>query len=64
MKPPDLDHLTPYYRDWLEVHGNQWGTKRHGERPTAEEAQAVHDALNPYKRIVMFDSEEPRCQQE
>jgi hypothetical protein len=48
-KPIDLDHLPKDRRDWLEVFGNQWGTKRHNaDRLTPEEKQALEAALNPF----------------
>lgn len=36
-------------RDWLEIFGNQWGTRIHGALPLdAEEKLALAAALNPF----------------
>lgn len=50
MKAPiDLDNLPKDRRDFLEIFGNQWGTRKHGaERLTAQEKQGLLDALNPF----------------
>lgn len=52
MKLPDLDHLPKDRRDWLEVFGNQWGTKKHGERMTEEENAILLEALNPFGQPI------------
>lgn len=50
-KPIDYEHLPKDRRDWLEVFGNQWGTRKHDAEPmTAEENQALLDALNPFAK--------------
>lgn len=49
----DWDHLPKHRRDWLEVFGNQWGSRRFAPedtRMTAEEKQALAIALNPFAR--------------
>jgi hypothetical protein len=47
----DFDHLPKERRDWLEIFGNQWGTRKHGAgHLTPEENQRLLDALNPWKR--------------
>lgn len=36
-------------RDWLEIFGNQWGTRNHGALPLdEEEKRALAAALNPF----------------
>ena len=36
---------------WLEVFGNQWGTRQFGGEPmTPEENQHLLDALNPFAK--------------
>lgn len=46
----DYDHLPKHRRDWLEMFGNLWGTRRHDAEPmTAEEKQALELALNPFR---------------
>lgn len=46
---PDLDKLPKDRRDWLEVFGNQWGTRQFDDPPiTDEEKRALSEALNPF----------------
>lgn len=47
----DPDKMSKDRRDWLEVFGNLWGEKHPGKEPlTAEEKQALSDALNPFSK--------------
>lgn len=56
MKLPDLDKLPKDRRDWLEVFGNQWGTRKHRAAPmTADEKAALLEALNPLPPIYSLD---------
>jgi hypothetical protein len=49
----DVDKLSKDRRDWLEIFGNQWGTRRFQESPlTPEEKQALEDALNPFRKAA------------
>jgi hypothetical protein len=51
QKPFDPDKMTRHQRDWLECFGNQWAMSPNRVEPiTADEKQALADALNPYRR--------------
>jgi hypothetical protein len=54
MKEPiNFDKLPKDRRDWLEIFGNQWGSRKFPKADTAltdEERQALTDALNPFRK--------------
>jgi hypothetical protein len=52
-KPIDIDKLPKDRRDWIGIFGNQWGPRRFDAPPmTAEDNQALLDALNPFTRTA------------
>ncbi len=51
MNADGLAHLPKHRRDWLEIFGDTWGSNKPVVEPmTAEEKQALHEALNPFSR--------------
>ncbi len=52
-KPFDPDKISKDRRNWLEIFGNQWGSRRFDQDDiavTPEEKQALADALNPFHK--------------
>lgn len=50
---PDIGNISKDRRDWLEIFGNQWGTRRYNAadvRMTPDEKQAIETALNPFAK--------------
>lgn len=51
--PDRIDKLPKDRKDWLEIFGNQWGTRRFTSEETTvtpEERAALNAALNPFAR--------------
>lgn len=49
----DIDRLPKSRRDWLQIFGNQWGTRKHeAGHLTPEENQRLLEALNPFRREI------------